>query len=164
MARLLAVLVVCISLGACAATGPKYNEVAPTFQNVQANKVRMILLREQQLLYMALDARVEINGLNFVSLSNGAFTISDREPGQITLAVDNWSAPGKYRVTLKLEPGKEYYFDVSPRAESYSATLLGGYVGLGIDAQINENSGLFKIVPITKDAAIAKLNSLSFTQ
>lgn len=162
MRALTLVLLVGVISG-CAATGPKYGEVAPTIPTLKPDKARLTLLREQHVLYMALGARVEINGLQVASLSNGAFTYTDQMPGRINISVDNWSFPGKYVISIDVKPGTENYFEVFPRSESFGPVLFG-YIGTAIDAQVNQNSGAFKVVPISKEAAMGKLSELSFTQ
>jgi len=152
------------ALTGCAAMGPKYVDVAPTIPALSPDTTRIILLREQQFLYLALDARVEINGRQIGSLSIGSFTYVDHAPGQVNISVDNWSFPGKYVISVNLKPNGEYYFDVSPRSESFGPVVFGGYIGSSIDAQVNQNSGAFKVVPISKEAASQKLPALSFTQ
>ena len=150
-------------LAGCSATGPKYGEVAPAFPSLDPSKVRMTFLREPKLLYVALDARVEVDGGRVGSLASGAFTYIDQEPGQTVVTVDNWSFPGRYVISVNLSAGEEYFFEIFPRSESYMPGILGGMIGLAIDASVNENSGAFKVVPISKEAAEQKLLSLNFT-
>ncbi len=156
-------LVLLVAVLSGCATGPKYGEVAPAIPTLKPEKARLTFLRAQRLLYMGLDASVEINGLRVASLSNGAFTYSDQTPGRINISVDNWSFPGRYVISVDIKPATEHYFEIFPRSESFGPVLFG-YIGTTIDAQVNQNSGAFKVVPISKEAAMRKLSELSFTQ
>ncbi len=132
-----------IALSACGTTSQinssKLNELIP------AGKSRIVVTRDNSLLYLAATAHVESNGGKIASLGRGGSIIHDIPNGENTLSVSTPTAPGQFVVTFKAEPKKIYNFGISPRASN----IMGGY-GLGllgdaINASVSEQSGYFQI-------------------
>jgi hypothetical protein len=90
---------------------------------------------------------LELNGVRIAKLENGGRFAAAIPPGNATLSVSMWSAPGRYKISFKAVPGRRYAFVVTPRSEQVVAGVLGGLAGMMIDTAVNENSGPFKITP-----------------
>ena len=127
----------------CASAGPAVYNVPPT--PPAQDKARIIVNRSTDFLYLALSARVFVDGKQIGELSRGDAISTDVDPGRVTVTTDTASAPGRYSVSLNTERNAEYQFEISPRGESYGAGAAFGILGLAADASANENSGLFKI-------------------
>lgn len=130
-------------LTACGTTGPldlsKLNEPVP------AGKARIVITRDESLLYLAVPVDVRVNGVKVASLGRGGSTIQDVPKGQNTLSVSTPTAAGQFTVTFNATSKKTYEFEISPIA----GNLMGGY-GLGIlgdamKAHVSEQSGYFQI-------------------
>ena len=139
--------VLVVLLAGCASAGPAVHNV-PSTPPAQ-DKARIIVSRSTDFLYLALSARVVVNGQQIGELSRGDAISSDVTPGRVTVTTDTATAHGKYSVSLNLQRNTEYQFEVSPRGESYGPGAFFGVLGLAADASVNENSGLFKIRPIS---------------
>ena len=149
-------MAICFAILVGCSVGPSNNNVLKqTVDNVSkadvsvpSEKVRIIITRSSGLLYFALSARLEINGQRVASLKTGETYSGLFDAGKISIATDHWSSPGKFMIDLNGEPGAEYCFELSPRGDSFLPGALFGVVGLAVDASVNSNAGLFKIVII----------------
>ncbi len=134
-----------ILLSACGTTGPinlsKLNEPIP------ANQSRIVVTRDDSLLYLAAAVDVRSNGLKIASLGRGGSVVHDISNGQNTLSVSTPTAPGQFTVTFNAQPKKTYYFEISPRGSNVAGAYGFGLIGDSISASVSEQSGYFKIVP-----------------
>ena len=144
MKTLLSLIVVTL-LTACGTTGPV--NLSQLNEPIPANKARIIVTRDNSMLYFAGTANVRANGTKIGSLARGGSVVHDIPQGQNSLAVSTPTAPGQFVVTFKARPGKTYNFEVSPRASN----IMGGYgfglIGDAINASVSEQSGYFQIAP-----------------
>jgi len=143
MQKTLLSLFTILFLSACGTTGPV--DISALNEPVPVNKARIIVTRNNSLLYLAGAADVRANGAKIASLGRGGSIVHDIPKGENTLSVSTPTAPGQFVVTFKAEPKKIYTFEISPRSEN----LMGGY-GLGllgdaIHANVSEQSGYFQI-------------------
>lgn len=100
----------------------------------------LVFNRDDSLLYLALGARIFIDGQQVAKLSRGgAFTTVVGE-GKRGLVVDTWSIPGKFSIDLNAEKGKKYQFRISPRSDSVIAGVAFGLIG-----NVVEDGGAFQL-------------------
>jgi hypothetical protein len=91
---------------------------------------------------MAASAAVELNGTKIASLSSGETYTGPVAPGPAVVTVSAWQSPGKSSYSFTVHPGKSYRLEVTPRDESFAATMVGGVVGAAI-----EGGGMFRVAP-----------------
>lgn len=143
MKQILLSLFATILLTACGTTGPvnltKLNEPVP------ADKARIVVERDNSLLYLAAAADVRANGLKIASLGRGGSVVHDVQKGQNTLSVSMPTAQGQYVVTFDAKPGETYEFVVSPRGSRIMGAYGMGMLGDAINASVSEQSGYFQI-------------------
>lgn len=142
-------LALILTLTACGTTGAL--DLTKSNTPIPSNKARIIVTRDNSLLYFAGVADVRLNGNKIASLGRGGSVIEDVPKGQNTLSVSTPTATGQFVVTFKADSKKVYTFEVSPRA----GNLMGGYglgmVGDSLHANVSEQSGYFQILPKTAE-------------
>ena len=106
---------------------------------------RIAVHRDTSFMYMAVDARLDLNGERVASLGRGDGYLGDVKPGKTVLTTDAWSSPGRYSITFDARPDTDYLFEISPRSDSMAIGMLGGIVGLAAEASVSDNSGSFQI-------------------
>jgi len=94
-------------------------------------------------------ADVDVNGVKFASIEEGATFTGPVRPGPVDLSVACWCGPGRYTVHFKAEAGRRYAFEISPRNEQAGAMFVAGVVGLAVDTAAHaETSGTFKLTEV----------------
>lgn len=130
-------------LTACGTTGPV--NLTKLKEPISANKARIVVERDNSLLYLAAAADVRANGVKIASLGRGGSVIHDIQKGKNTLSVSMPTAQGQYVVTFDAKAGELYEFMISPRGSN----IMGGYgmgmLGDAINASVSEQSGYFRI-------------------
>lgn len=123
---------------------------------VPPGKARLAIARTSAFLYLTLSARVDVNGQRIADLGRGETYSGVFDAGRLSITTDHWSSPGKFTVALNAESGAEYKLELSPREDSFLPGALFGIVGLAVDAAVENNSGLFKLVikDVQKSAAV----------
>jgi hypothetical protein len=106
---------------------------------------RITVERSTDFLYLALSARVKVNGIDVGALSRGDEASIDVPVGRTMVSVDTATSPGTFSVSFTAQPNREYLMVVSPRSDSFMPGVLFGYAGLFVDAAVNEKSGLFQV-------------------
>lgn len=134
-----------ITLTACGTTGPV--NLSKLDEPIAANQARIIVSRDNSLLYLAGIADVRSNGVKIAGLGRGGSIAHDIPKGQSTLSVSTPTAPGQFTVTFKAEPKKTYRFEVSPRSGNIMGAYGFGMLGDAINANVSEQSGYFQIQP-----------------
>ena len=147
MKRILSVLLITIFLTACGTTGPV--NLSKLSEPIPAEKARIIVERDNSLLYMAAAVDVRSNGTKIASLGRGGSVVHDVIKGQNTLSVSTPTAFGQFVVNFDAKAGETYNFKVTPRGGALLSGSAGGMVGDAINASISEQSGYFQIAPIT---------------
>lgn len=109
----------------------------------RGSQARLKIYREG-VLGAAVPARVTIDGREVASLGVGGSTVVDVAAGTRKVAVDAWSHPNTYSLTLNARPGGYYTLEVSARSEALVAGAFG-LVGMMVEAAANENGGVFQI-------------------
>ncbi len=129
-----------VLLSACGTTGTINSELAN--QKIPAKQSRIIVTRDNSLLYMGGAAEVSVDGAQIASLARGASVLKDVPAGLRRLSVHAPMTVGNYSATFDLAAGKTYEFTVSPNNEKSPAMGMAfGLLGDAID-----NTGYFKIV------------------
>ena len=109
---------------------------------VAQGQASISITRSSDLLYVAISASVELNGIKIASLGRGETYTSGAAPGPAALTVSTWSSPGASSYRFTIEPGKTYRFTVSPRGANMAAGMAAGLIG-----QALEGGGAFEIAP-----------------
>jgi hypothetical protein len=135
----------CVTILVYGCASPGQNIVNLPTSDLADSMSRVVVGRSDDFLYMALSARVFVNGREIGSLSRGDVTYTDIAPGQLLVSVDTATSPGTYKISGKAEPGTTYDFLVSPRGSSFMPVVGFGLVGALADSSVNENSGLFQL-------------------
>lgn len=143
MNKILLSLFATVLLTACGTTDAV--NLGKLYEPIPSNKARIIVERDNSLLYLAAAVDVRSNGAKIASLGRGGSVVHDLSKGQNTLSVSTPTAPGQFTVNFKAESKKTYHFEISPR----SGNIMGGY-GLGmigdtVSASVSEQSGYFQI-------------------
>nr|MBI1231874.1 hypothetical protein [Cytophagales bacterium] len=132
-------------LTACGTTGPvnlgKLNEPIP------ADKARIVVERDNSLLYLAAAVDVRSNGSKIASLGRGGSVVHDVSKGKNTLSVSTPTAFGQFVVNFNAKAGETYNFQVTPRGGALVTGSAWGMAGDAINASVSEQSGYFKIEP-----------------
>ena len=128
-----------ILLSACGTQGTINAELAT--QKIPVKHSRIIVTRDNSLLYMAGAANVSVDGQQIASLARGASVLKDFPAGLRTLSVNAPTTFGTYSAAFDLTAGKTYEFVVSPNDQkSMAMGMAFGAIGDSID-----NKGYFKI-------------------
>lgn len=161
--RIFFVAVVGLAAGGCAATGPLYKSHAAKYQALAADVSRVVVYRPHYWVGQAVDTRIQIDGAAVAECANKGFTTFDIYPGRYRLSVDTWGSPGKCELTVSLDPGREYFFEIKNRSEALTAGLLGGVIGQALESSGKECGGAYSIEPIDREIALDQLAELRLT-
>lgn len=146
MQKLISLLAVTLMLSACGTTNALTSEqVGAPLGKGQA---RIVISRNESLLFLAAGAIVEINGSKTEILGRGGSVVRDIRSGPAIVSAQATGSFGKFVVRFNAKAGKTYRFMVSPKTD---ALLLGsafGLVGDAVHAQISDTSGYFQIVMV----------------
>ncbi len=142
------VVLASVFLASCA-SGPPLKPFPS--EKVSPNKARIHITRSTDFLYLALDARVSVNGKVVAALPRGGVTYVDVMPGTVSVRVDHPSSPGAFAIGFQAKRGSAYTVEISPRNESFMPGAFLGVIGLAVDASITENSGLFMVKLISSE-------------
>lgn len=174
--RNLSIAIVATLLSACAANGLPYSE-HPASSVVLDGVAKVTIFRESDtLLYSARTARLVIDGEREGRLAMGGFRTFTVPPGAHVLTVKMWDTPGACELTVDIEPDVEYFYEVTPRVTSYTASMPAALVGtspagvlfgagLSAAGQAAESAhkdcgGAFAIVPVEPADALPKVAAL----
>jgi hypothetical protein len=134
-----------ILLTACGTTG--VSNLSTLNQPIPSGQSRLIVSRNNSLLYLAGAADGSLNGRKIASLGRGGSVVEDIPSGKHVLSVNAPATFGNYTTTLEAKSGKTYSFEVSPNSKkSMMPGAVFGMLGEAMDAQANENTGYFQIV------------------
>lgn len=143
MKKLLSLLAVTLMLSACGTT--KGLDMGQVTAPIGKGQARIVVERDNSLLYVGAGATIEINGAKVETLGLGGAVTKDVRAGQVAVSAQATASFGKFTVRFVAQPGKTYRFKVSPKSD---ALLLGsafGIVGDAVNAQISDTSGYFQI-------------------
>lgn len=153
-------------LSACSATGPLYSEYQDKLPPINDNNARIYVYRSGLPLGPMQSARVTADGAALGICDANGFNVFDVPASEHTLAVDIPGQLGTCAITIDVESGRHYYYEITPRYEiglwgaagaivlgpafgSGFFDLLGGmYLGLFGGTVIPECGGEFSIEPV----------------
>jgi hypothetical protein len=95
-------------------------------------------------------AKIDINGAHVADLAPGQYYTGGVAPGPVSLTAKASVDIGYYTENFTAVAGKTYAFQLSKRSEQVVAGVLGGVVGMSIDAANSEKSGAFKITHVAQ--------------
>ena len=142
MKKLLLIATVLI-LSACGTTG-QINK-SQLSEAIPSGKARIIVSRNNSLLYLAATVHVRSNGIKIASLGRSGSIAHTIDKGKNTLAVSTPTAFGQFIMNFEAQQGKTYFFEVSPLKGSLLSGSVWGIAGDAINASISEQSGYFQI-------------------
>lgn len=116
-------------------------------QPIPKDQARLMITRNQDLLYMGAGVNVRINGRLEGALARGGTLIQNVPAGRTTLSVDATTGPGTFAINFEAKAGKVYTMEVSPRSEGFAGSAMWGVLGDAIHANVADNTGYFKVVP-----------------
>lgn len=103
-------------LSGCVALGEPFSEsdlVGPPDQ------ARVIIFRtKDSLQYSFRPTEIEIEGIGTAYCRFGGFLVQDVPPGDRLLLASMWDVPGSCGTVAKLEAGRTYLFEITPRIRS----------------------------------------------
>jgi hypothetical protein len=144
-ARKFTLLPLIIVLSACGTQGTINQELLS--KPIPKNQSRLIVTRDNSLLYLAGAADVALDGRPIASLARGGTVVGDVDPGKHFLTVRAPGTVGDYTASFETRAGKTYRFTVGPnKGKSLLPGALFGQLGETID-----NSGYFQVVPASAD-------------
>ena len=138
--KLAGVCAVTLVLGACAATGAKYQEMASSMHSLKAGDGRVYFLRSSSIVGAAIQPDIRLNGQVVGSSKPGGFFYVDRPAGKYFAAT---STETENAASFALSAGETKYLRTSP-----SMGLLVGRIVVELE---------------TPEKAKAELASLSYT-
>lgn len=121
----LAVLAVVVFIGGCAATGPKYTEVAKTIPALSSGNGRIFFFRSDSMLGAAIQPEIRLNNTVVGSSKPGGFFYVDRPAGSYTGAA---STETEKTLSFVLAAGETKYVRTSP-----SFGVLVGRINLELE-------------------------------
>jgi hypothetical protein len=122
---------------------------APIVAAVAPGQARISITRTDEGPSWSTAAKIEVNGSNVADLAPGQTYTGGVAPGPVSLTAKASVDIGFYTEKFNAVAGKTYAFQVSKRTEQVVAGVLGGVVGMSIDAAANsEKSGAFKITQV----------------
>jgi hypothetical protein len=156
MRKIQFLIVFILALNGCAtATYPEVNSV--DIEPPPVDKAKILFTRDNSILYMALGARVKVEGTQVAKLARRESFSTLVTPGKVKMEVDTATAPGRFGITLNASAGKIYQIKVLPRNDSFLPGALFGILGSAADASVNEQSGLFmfELVSVSDGNAVS---------
>lgn len=133
-----------IILSACGTTGMA--NMSALSEPIPSGQSRIIVSRNNSLLYLAGAADISLDGKEIASLARGGSVVENIPIGKHTLSVNAPMTFGNYTSAFEAKPGKTYTFEISPnRNKSIAPGILLGAFGEAAEAQVSENTGYFQI-------------------
>ena len=154
-------LIAMLAIGGCSATGPKYSG-QPVIST--STITRLIVYREDDLLFAAGSARVKIESKDLGYCDNAGFNRFEVNPGDHVLSVDTKMSPGECDIKFRGQPGEELFFKIEPRSEAFFASAALGLIGTAADTMTNQCSGSWWIHSVEESTAVNELKNLKETQ
>lgn len=135
----------------CASTSNSQGYIAPSEIK---NFSKIVITREDALLYLGVSANIKLNGKKVGSLAKGSTEIFFAPEGRNFISITGTGSPGESTLSFNTKKGETYSLLISPRGGN---TLVGGILGgalyMAIEAD-GTSGGLFSL----------KLNSSSEEQ
>lgn len=148
MKNLLPIIAV-LMLSACGTTAQLTD--ADLHAPIGKGESRIIVSRDNSMLYGTAGAKIEVNGAEVATLGLGGQALKDVPAGLVTVSVSTMGSSGSDVAFVKAKTGKTYRLLVSPN-EAHSllpspSTFLLGAGGTAY-SNMHESTGWFKIAPV----------------
>ena len=149
MKQILLTIFATVLLTACGTTGPL--NLSQLNEPIPADKARIVVERDNSLLYLAAAVDVRSNGTKIASLGRGGSVVHDIPKGNNVLSVGTLGSFSRFTVNFDAKVGEIYEFVASPRGGALVTASMWGMAGDAINASVSEQSGYFKIEPKSAD-------------
>jgi len=106
---------------------------------------RVKIHRQSNLMGMALDVRVKVDGREVASLGNDETRSFDIPAGARQITVDHWAHPGASKIDLQAKPGVLYELEVAVRGEAAVAGMAFGIVGTVAESAASGDAGYWSL-------------------
>lgn len=136
-------LTACMLAGCGGGTGPEAEALASA--PLPKSHARVKIHRESNVMGMAVDVRVTIDGREVAGLGNDETKVFTVPAGTHQITVDHWSHPGTSKLTINAKPGTLYDVEVAVRGEAAAAGLMFGIVGTAAESAANGNDGYWSV-------------------
>lgn len=135
----------------------------PVYSGIEQPKstAKIVVYRPSTFINFTARFWVEVNGIEVCKLHNGAFLVSDVQPGKINIASSNFGSVGTSRITLTAKAGETVYVKMEMNGQRATTGMLGGILGQATDEVIAENAGPVYLGTVNADAAKADLQGLN---
>jgi hypothetical protein len=120
-----------LGAAACSASGPKYDEIAPSMPALSANEGRIFFYRDASIFGGAVTSAIRLNGEEVGQSKRGGFLFVDRPAGNYEVAC---STEAEHRLSLVLDAGQERFVRTS--------VSMGMFVGRIRPELVNPSEGL----------------------
>jgi hypothetical protein len=130
-------------LTACGTTA----QISPSelTRKLNPSEARIIVTRDNSLLYMGAAADVTVHGIKIGSLGRGGQAVKDIRAGKMKVSVSTYGSFGTYSVDLDAKAGETYRLKVSPRDGNFPLVAAFGVAGDAVNSSGNDKSGYFQI-------------------
>jgi len=131
-------------LGGCGG-GPGLESASLGAAPLAKSHARVKIHRQSNLMGMALDVRVKVDGREVASLGNDETRSFDIPAGARQITVDHWAHPGASKIDLQAKPGVLYELEVAVRGEAAVAGMAFGIVGTVAESAASGDAGYWSI-------------------
>lgn len=143
MKNLLLSLLAVAMLSGCGSTkGLDFSQVN---KPIPAGKARIVVTRDESLLFIGAGAKVEINGQKVETLGRGGSAVKEISAGPSNISAQATGSFGTFRVLFDAKAGKTYRFLVKPKSDELLLGSAFGIAGDAVHAQISDTAGYFQI-------------------
>lgn len=108
--KLALTMIVVVLASGCAATGPKYSDIAASIPPLLSDKGRIYFFRPDTIFGAAITSDIRLNGKVVGRSERGSFFFRDENPGNMTVAT---STEVEKQLTFKLAAGETKYVKTS---------------------------------------------------
>lgn len=150
------VLVACLVLSACAASGPSFDL---TNLNKPRDGSKIVIYRPSGFIASGRSPSVEINGVKSCEMPQGSFFSKDINPGPVNLSVTLWDSPGTTRYSIIAKPGKTHFVKISPNKANILAGSSFGIAGMMMEGANSEQGGQFIFTEEPEQKALETLKT-----
>jgi hypothetical protein len=137
------ILTAALALTACGTTRPL--ETQDLNRPIRAGQARVVVSRDESLLYLGAGAKITINGDEVETLGRGGSVVRDVRAGNSYVKTTATASFGEFVIVFDAAPGKTYRFKVSPNVNTFLPGAAFGMIGDAARAAVSENTGYFQI-------------------
>lgn len=149
-----------VVIGCATNRGAPYAELKADLEAPAANRARLIVFRDGSWIGATRTPTVNVNGADRCDLPRAGFFSADLEPGDVTISSQLWDKPGVSSTRLSLQPATVTYVRMRFEPNRIRGSILAGFVGYYIGAQMSGTEGPFVFDVLEKTAAADNLSSI----